>query len=471
MVMGPRIFFLVICLLFREGDASGEAQNSVSPDSTASAARTQTGAVSPPPPSGPTQRPPPRASPSPPPTPQPPPPTVCFAAGQTVFPLSAPCWSCVGDYCDLYGASARLGAVGTTSNLTTRLLTPGGGVYRLKYRLQLAEGGPGSWRSVISSTDGSFPPIILESFDNLFDYNWVPMRELAFNIPSRTRAIDLTFVARHDTDYWYVDSATVLIGFPSPPSSPRPPPPLPPPPPAPGTPCFTAGVTPVQLRFSFDCWSCNPSFQCYMYYGWAGISGVGNLSTTVIIPRGGTYRLNYTLYNGQISANNSFRAVVSSVNNAFAPIVLDNITDATPSQQVFRRLIDFNVPAGASAFVLTLAATQEGSSWQLEDPSVLLVTSSPPPAPPALPGPPPPVPVCYTASAPLSFQITDYPCWTCLGFNCTDNYIDVTGGTAIATTNIAIPTPGNYQLSYLLRTEADIPNSWRVVVRSANGSF
>eukprot|EP00884_Botryococcus_braunii_P018303 jgi/Botrbrau1/5156/Bobra.0172s0028.1 len=174
---------------------------SLLPDSTASAARMQTGAVSAPPSPGPTQGPPPRASPSPLLTPPLPSPTVCFAAGQNVFPLSAPCWSCVGDYCDLYETSARLGAVGTTSNLTTRLLTPGGGVYRLKYRLQPTAGTPNSWRAVIGSTDGTFPPVVLESFDNIFpyyvDYNWMPMRELVFNIPSRTRAIDVTFVGRH----------------------------------------------------------------------------------------------------------------------------------------------------------------------------------------------------------------------------------------------------------------------------------
>jgi hypothetical protein len=122
-------------------------------------------------------------------------------AGQAMFPLSAPCWSCQGNYCDLYGTTARLGDFGTTSNATTRLSVPGIGQYRLKYRLQPTVGVPNSWRAIISSTDGSFTPIVLESLVNLYPYyveaSWVPERDLTFSIPSRTRTIDLTFEGRH----------------------------------------------------------------------------------------------------------------------------------------------------------------------------------------------------------------------------------------------------------------------------------
>eukprot|EP00884_Botryococcus_braunii_P000984 jgi/Botrbrau1/10887/Bobra.0025s0064.1 len=92
-----------------------------------------------------------------------------------------------------------------------RVLVPGGGQYRLAYSLR-NEGGPeNSWQALISSIDGSFPSITLGA---LIDSDPFPRTsfEFPFTLPAGTEIFILTFEARNDVDWWYVDSVTVLLG-------------------------------------------------------------------------------------------------------------------------------------------------------------------------------------------------------------------------------------------------------------------
>ncbi len=111
--------------------------------------------------------------------------------------FSTPCWTCQGDLCLIRETYARLGPVGTTSDLTTRVTVQGGGAYRLVYTLTHDDGQqkPNAWRVVIGSIDGSFSSIQLES---LTDAPAFPARstQRPFNVPARTTAITLTFSGR-----------------------------------------------------------------------------------------------------------------------------------------------------------------------------------------------------------------------------------------------------------------------------------
>jgi hypothetical protein len=109
--------------------------------------------------------------------------------------LSTPCWTCQGRWCQLRGADARLGNVGTASNITTRVSVQGGGSYKLAYTVTHDFGTPNAWRVVVGSVDGSFSSSVLES---LTDAPAIPSRytEQPFNVPAGTTAITLTFSGR-----------------------------------------------------------------------------------------------------------------------------------------------------------------------------------------------------------------------------------------------------------------------------------
>jgi hypothetical protein len=121
------------------------------------------------------------------------------------------------------------------------------------------------------------------------------------------------------------------------------------------------GDTPFQL--SYGCWQCNPStYYCSLEGDNAAIYGVGNITTNVSISsRVGGFRLTYWLYNLDYSSNNSFQALVSSINGAFAPIVVDDINSTIPPQLWTDRDIAFDVPVGTSSIALTFAALQQVS--------------------------------------------------------------------------------------------------------------
>jgi hypothetical protein len=121
----------------------------------------------------------------------------CFflCAGQGPYFFSATCWTCEGAWCEIYGDYARIGNVGTLSNLTTRVNVQGGGPYRLAYTLTHGYSEPNAWRVVVGSVDGSFGSVVLESLTNAPAF---PARytELPFNIPDGTTAVTLTFSGR-----------------------------------------------------------------------------------------------------------------------------------------------------------------------------------------------------------------------------------------------------------------------------------
>lgn len=130
---------------------------------------------------------------------------VPLPAGEGPFRLSAPCWSCFGDYCLLRGDSASLGSPGTTCGITAVVSVPGGGQYRLLYRLFVGYSIPSlyrvntsglpsqSWQARITSIDHSFPAIVLESFTDFRGQS--TNRELTFSLPEGTSVISLTFEA------------------------------------------------------------------------------------------------------------------------------------------------------------------------------------------------------------------------------------------------------------------------------------
>jgi hypothetical protein len=85
---------------------------------------------------------------------------------------------------------------GVTSNLTTRVTIPkpGGGLYRLAYKLSNSGEPPNSWQAIIGSPNGAFAPNVLESLTDSTTFSAVN-RELFFTLPSATTVIAVTFLS------------------------------------------------------------------------------------------------------------------------------------------------------------------------------------------------------------------------------------------------------------------------------------
>lgn len=126
-------------------------------------------------------------------------------AGQGPYPLNFPCWSAFPcnepfyAYCYLGGDFADLEvpyeAPSVTFNMATTVSVPGGGPYRLSYTLSLEVLAhfQSFWMTTIASTDGSFLPIVLESFSNSDGVIYPSQRELGFSLPSGTSILRLNF--------------------------------------------------------------------------------------------------------------------------------------------------------------------------------------------------------------------------------------------------------------------------------------
>lgn len=109
--------------------------------------------------------------------------------------MSEPCWSCYGGaegICSINGDSASFASTGSPSVVTGRVRVPGGGKYRLLYRLTNGDDPPNSWEARIDSVDKSFPAIVLESLTNV-DPFFETERELPFSLPEGTVEIRLSF--------------------------------------------------------------------------------------------------------------------------------------------------------------------------------------------------------------------------------------------------------------------------------------
>lgn len=135
-----------------------------------------------------------------------------LCAGEGLFRFFKPCWSCFGEYCFLDGDSASLGPFGTTSIAVARVSVPGGGQYRLRYRLKNGGGLSNSWQARIASIDGSFPTIVLESLTNSYLFDWTA-RELPFSLPGGTAAVSLTFEARQVRQRPHGDNHHLMLSF------------------------------------------------------------------------------------------------------------------------------------------------------------------------------------------------------------------------------------------------------------------
>lgn len=102
--------------------------------------------------------------------------------------------SCSGAGCYVGVNSAWFGSNGSTVSATARVLVPGSGQYRLRYRIRNDGGPPNSWQVRIGSVDNSFSTMVLESFEDSDSFDWTE-RELPFSLPL-TPVVTLTFEAR-----------------------------------------------------------------------------------------------------------------------------------------------------------------------------------------------------------------------------------------------------------------------------------
>lgn len=124
-------------------------------------------------------------------------------AGSGPFSLSAPCWSCQGDYCYLNDQVAVIGAIGSTSTATATVRVARGGQYTLAYRLRNLGPALNSWKAIVGAVDGSFAPLVLEALTNSTAFGWTE-RQLAFVLPAGTTAITLTFQGRQVSGLIYI---------------------------------------------------------------------------------------------------------------------------------------------------------------------------------------------------------------------------------------------------------------------------
>eukprot|EP00884_Botryococcus_braunii_P006086 jgi/Botrbrau1/15479/Bobra.43_2s0099.1 len=420
---------------------------------------------SPPPTPRPTPPPPPPPLPppsSPRPPPSPPSPATCFVSGGGPYALSQPCWRCLdieqGTYCMLEGSYARLARNGAVSRASTSVSVPGGGIYRLEYRLKNGGGPINSWQAVVGAVDGSFSDIVLESISDSPYFGWTK-KAFPFVLPPGTTTINLTIGGRQDPDWWYVDSVSIFAGF----APPSPPPSY----------CFAAGGGPYV--FSEACWTCldeDPGSFCLpagSYLRLAAYGRVTRVSTGVSVPGGGPYRLVYRLRN-EGGPTNSWQAVIGSVDSSFSDMTVEFINNSNAFDWTYREL-PFLLPPGTTTITLTFGGRQDPSWWYVD--SLDILAGYAPPSPPPSPPPPP----CFEAGrGPYLFSEA---CWTCLddspGPYCslagTYASLAANGRVSRASTRVSVLGGGRYTLAYRLRNDGGPINSWQAVVGSLNGSF
>eukprot|EP00884_Botryococcus_braunii_P014504 jgi/Botrbrau1/23054/Bobra.0641s0001.1 len=94
---------------------------------------------------------------------------------------------------------------------------------------------------------------------------------------------------------------------------------------------------------------------------------IGNLTTTVTIPRpvASAYRLSYRL-NNTGDPPNSWQAIVSSPSGAFAPKVLEYLTDYTPFAPR-HQAAGFSVPSTTTVITITFLQSNAYGKWGLSD--------------------------------------------------------------------------------------------------------
>lgn len=120
--------------------------------------------------------------------------SVLSCAGAGPIRFASQCWSCVVvSFCYFNEDSAGLGTYNRRINSATATVSvPGGGQYRLLYRLSNGAGPPNYWEARIESIDNSFTSIELEKLTDSASFNWRG-RELPFRLPEGTAAIRLAF--------------------------------------------------------------------------------------------------------------------------------------------------------------------------------------------------------------------------------------------------------------------------------------
>eukprot|EP00884_Botryococcus_braunii_P013852 jgi/Botrbrau1/22468/Bobra.0685s0001.1 len=126
--------------------------------------------------------------------------------------------------------------------------------------------------------------------------------------------------------------------------------------------------------FSSPCWRCVDSYTCG-YLGGSPVPDftlatpeypegvIGNLTTRVTIPRpaASSYRLSYRLSNTGPPPN-TWQAIVGSPTGAFAPKVLEYLTDYTTSAAVSRQLA-FSVPSTTTVITITFLQSNRYGGW------------------------------------------------------------------------------------------------------------
>lgn len=117
-------------------------------------------------------------------------------AGQGLFNMAEPCWTCQGPSCSLKGDRAELGpTTGASSSASAFISVPGGGLYTLSYLLSNGAGTPNSWQAMISSQDGSFEPLILDILVDSPELD-LAARRIPFTLTHATTVVKLAFNAR-----------------------------------------------------------------------------------------------------------------------------------------------------------------------------------------------------------------------------------------------------------------------------------
>lgn len=130
-------------------------------------------------------------------------------AGQGPFLLSPDCWTCYGRSCNFTGDVATFGPTnGVNVTAAARVSVPGGGKYRLIYRLKnfSPTGSRNNWQAIIRPIiDKQFNPFFMDPLNNMSSFNWTDrpepgpgpdLSENIFKLPPATTVFNLTFEAR-----------------------------------------------------------------------------------------------------------------------------------------------------------------------------------------------------------------------------------------------------------------------------------